>query len=320
MVPTVVIVNYCTADLAIACLQSLIPELQPERGDRVVVVDGASPDDSVEQIRHAIEERGWDERVTLKVLDCNKGFAFANNAAIRDALTWEQPPEFFWLLNPDTLVRPHTLEVLLSFLKENPSAGIVGGGIDNQSGQPEHSSFRFPSFWSELDLHLRWGAVTRLLKDRIVAQPLRDDLHRTEWVCGANVMIRRQVFEQVGLMDEGYFLYYEETDLCRRASQAGWECWSLPHARVIHVGGAATGILHDNHETRRRPRYWFDSRRRYFRKHYGWAYAAATDAASVLSLLSWKCRRVVQRKPATDPPWYLFDLCRHSALRGGPQL
>ncbi len=310
----VVIVNFRTAQLTIDCLESLQHEIFLARGDRVMVVDGHSEDGSVEAIQNAVIQQGWAEWVSVVPLEQNGGFAFANNAALRRALDSDAPPDCFWLLNPDTIVRPGALEPLIGFLQDHPQAGIVGSRVESRDGEPEHASFRFPTLWSELDLHLRWGVVTRMLHKRIVAPPIEQARHRAEWVNGASLMIRRKVLADIGLMDEQYFLYYEETDLCLRAVRAGWECWSIPESRVIHLGGQATGILHSNREQRPRPAYWFQSRRRFFIKHYGQTYAAATDAVSIAGLAVWNVRRLIQRKPQFNPPRFLRDLCRHSVL------
>ncbi len=317
----VVIVNYRTPQLTIECLRSLEHELRCDLGDRVVVVDGHSQDDSVDRLHAAIADTGWGSWVSVLALDQNGGFAYANNAAIQPALASEAPPDCIWLLNPDTIVSPGALEPLTRFLQDHPTVGIVGSRVDSGEGQPEHASFRFPTLWSELDLHLRWGVVTRLLGRYIVARPIETRVHATDWVSGASLMVRREVLDDIGLLDEQYFLYYEETDFCLRARQAGWECWSVPASRVVHLGGQATGILHGRGEDRPRPAYWFQSRTRFFVKHYGRLYASLTDLVSVGCLSVWNMRRLIQRKPQQNPPRFTRDLLRHSILnpRTNPQ-
>lgn len=309
----VVIVNYRTADLTIDCLASLATEIDLERGDQVYVVDGASGDDSVNRLSNAIATNNW-SWATLLPLEHNGGFAFGNNRAIEVALAAPRLPAYVWLLNPDTVVAPGCLNTLRDFMSEHEHVGICGSGVKTPHGGDEIASFRYPNVASEFDLHFRLGFASRLLDRWFVAPPARPDAHATEWVNGASMLVRRQVFGQIGLLDERYFLYYEETDFCRRADAAGWSCWSVPQATVTHFAGSSTGILHNRSEPAPRPSYWFESRRRFFVKHYGRSYAAMTDVVSIAAWLAWNGRRVLQRKPRRDPPGYLTSLFRHSAF------
>src|SRR5277367_5597369 len=102
----------------------------------------------------------------------------------------------------------------------------------------------------------------------MVAPEPRAAAHRTDWVNGASMMVRREVFDSIGLMDEKFFLYYEETDFCLRALEAGWPTWTVPSSRVVHLEGQSTGATGAIAKRKRVPKYWFDSRRRYFRKHH----------------------------------------------------
>jgi GT2 family glycosyltransferase len=137
-------------------------------------------------------------------------------------------------------------------------------------------------------------------------------------VSGASLLLRREVLDSVGLLDEGYFLYYEEVDLCRRAARAGWECWHEPASRVVHLGGQATGT-NPTDSVRRVPGYVLESRRRYFVKHHGVAYATVADLAWLAGHLAWRLRMRLQRRPDRAAPGVLGDFLRHSVLaRGGP--
>ena len=216
----VVIVNYRTPGLVIDCLRTLAAERVAERGLRVVVVDNASGDDSLAVLATAIRDEGWGW-VTLKPLDRNGGFAFGNNAAIRELLASANPPNYVWLLNPDTLVRSGAATALIDFLEAHPDVGIAGGRLVFPDGTPQTAAFRFPSLLSELEDTIRIGFVSTMLGRFRVPGPIETEPHRTDWVNGASLMVRREVFDSVGLMDEGYFLYFEETDYCRRARRRG---------------------------------------------------------------------------------------------------
>jgi GT2 family glycosyltransferase len=141
-----------------------------------------------------------------------------------------------------------------------------------------------------------------------------------DWLPGASLLIRREVFETIELMDEGYFLYYEETDFCLQAARYGWECWYVPSSHVMHLAGQSTGVTTPTDQPKRLPQYWFNSRRRYFVKNHGRLYAAIADTVWFLGFVSWRGRRLIQRKPDTDPPCLLQDFVRNSAVlnRGIP--
>ena len=296
----VVIVNYRTAELAIDCLRSLDAELRtlPE-SVRVVVADADSGDGSADKLQHAIAQNQWQSWCELRRLPRNGGFAYANNAPIRDALSKEKP-EFVYLLNPDTVLRPGAIAPLLKILRTNPKAGIVGSRLEDPDGTVQISAFRFPSIWSELDTGARLGVVSKLLRSYIVAPKAPSELSQTDWVAGASMMIRRDVFESISLLDEDYFMYYEEVDFCKRAAAAGWQCWYVPESRVVHLVGQSSGVTKRNAGPRRLPRYVYDSKYHYWRKNHGKLVAAVAHAAWFLGYGTLRLRRMLTGpKPTT---------------------
>ena len=310
----VVIVNYRTAGLAIDCLRSIAHEVDVIPGTQVVVVDNASGDSSAERIASAIHSEGWSEWASTLALATNRGFAAGNNAAIRPAMAASHPPDWFLLLNPDTLVRPSALQALLDRAGAQPRAGIVGSQLENPDGTLQGSAFRFHTILTEFDGALRLGFVSRLLRRRSLVMPPSEQACRAGWVSGASLLLRREMLEDVGLLDEGYFLYYEEVDLCLRSARAGWECWHEPRSRVVHLVGASTGA---DFTARRLPSYVFDSRRRYFTKNHGRLYAALADLAWIGAHLTWRLRMWMQRRPGLAAPGMLRDFVTHSALLRG---
>jgi hypothetical protein len=316
----VVIVNYRTPNLTIDSLRSLVSEVQALPGTRVVVTDNKSGDGSVEQIGTAIETEGWSEWASLMPLERNGGFAYGNNAAIRPALHSTNPPPYILLLNPDTIVRPRALQVLVDFMNKHPDVGIAGSRLEDPDETPQRSAFRFHTAFSELDFGLRLGIVSKLLSKWVVAPPVSDETYQTDWVAGASMIIRREVFEAAGLMDEDYFMYYEEMDFCLQAKKAGWSCWYVPESRVVHLVGQSSGVTDTKRPPKRLPQYLFDSRRRYFIKNYGWLYAALADHAWASGFALWRLRRVIQRKPDNDPPKVFGDFLRNSVLFRGAVL
>jgi len=310
----VVIVNYRTAELSIACLRSLIAERARDAGLRAVIVDNDSSDGSHARIAAAIDALGCASWAACIEAPRNGGYAYGNNLPIREALTRVDAPEFFLLLNPDCQVRPGAVQALVSFMEENPRVGIAGSCLENPDGSDWSTAFRFPSVFGELEGGARLGLLTRLLKRWEVPMRMGAEPTRVDWLPGASMMVRRDVFESIGLMDEGFFLYYEETDFCLRAKRAGWPCWYIPQSRVMHIAGQSTGVTNREGPVKRRPQYVFDSRHRYFVKNHGVPYALLADLAFTCGLASFRLRRALQQKPDSDPPFLLMDSLRNSTL------
>lgn len=310
----IVIVNYRVPQLTVECLRSLTTEVPTLPGARVVVVDNHSGDGSVEKLQTAIDQEGWGDWATVLPSGYNGGYAYGNNLAIRPALASVHSPDYVWLLNPDTIVHPGALKALVEFMHQHPAVGICGSSFEEADGTPWPITFRFPSIFSEIDSGLKLGLVTKLLQNWVITREMQGIEEPVDWLPGASMLIRRGVFESIGLMDEGYFLYYEETDFCLQAKRAGWSCWYVPSSRVMHIAGQSTGVTERKVQPKRMPQYVFDSRRRYFLKNHGWLYTAATDVVWMVSFLLWRGRRVLQRKPDSDPPYLFWDFIRNSAL------
>ncbi|MGI0489154.1 glycosyltransferase family 2 protein [Pantanalinema rosaneae CENA516] len=311
----IVTVNYRTAPLVIASLRSLASEMERLPHTQVAVVDNNSGDDSVEKIAAAIAAEGWSQWATLMPSSLNGGFSYGNNYAIRPALQSPTPPDYYLLLNPDAQVRPGALQTLIEFMDQNPQVGIAGSSFETEDGKSWPYAFKFPNFLGEFENGLRLGLVSKLLSKWRVVQVM--DQHQPQaidWLPGASMIIRREVFDAIGLMDEGYFLYYEETDFCLQAKRAGWEVWYVPQSRVMHILGQSTGVTAINQKPKRRPQYWHESRRRYFLKNHGWLYAAIVDASWIIGYGLWRMRRVIQRKPDQDPPMLLRDSIQNSVV------
>jgi len=313
----VVIVNYRTPNLVVSCLRSLVGDMPSLPNTKVVVVDNASGDDSLTVIGEAIATEGWGSWATLIPSNHNGGFSYGNNFAIRPALASDQPPDYIWLLNSDTEIRSGALHALLDFMQTHDKVGICGSRFEEPDGTVWPYAFRFPTILSELEDGFRLGVVSALLSRWKVAQEMTAQLQPIDWLPGASMLIRREVFEAIGLMDEGYFLYYEETDFCLQAARHGWECWYVPTSRVMHLAGQSTGVTTPNVQPKRLPQYWFNSRRRYFVKNYGRWYCAIADTIWFLGFVTWRGRRLIQRKPDFDPPYLLRDFIRNSALLNG---
>lgn len=282
---SVIIVNYRTADLVCQCLASLAPLRDEAEQLRAVVVDNASNDGSPKQIAEAIAAQGWQDWVSLMPLDHNSGFSAGNNAAIR-AMACTSDNELFFLLNPDTIVKPGAIAHLVQFMADHEDVGIAGSCLEDPDGTVHNAARRFPSPLGELEGGMRLGFVSRWLR----GSPTNDQPQSCDWVSGAAMMVRRTVFEKVGLLDEEYFLYFEEVDFCRRAKRAGWAVWHIPASRVIHLEGAATT---QTHATPARSPWWVASRKRYFIKTHGRAALLLADICAAAGRASFTVRRAL---------------------------
>ena len=313
----IVILNYRTADLTIACLRSLAAQVVSVPGVEVVVTDNASGDGSAERISAAIRDEGMSNWARCDALPLNGGYAYGNNAPIRRALARPNPPAFVLLLNPDTELRPYAVTALVEFMRAHSDCGIAGSRLEDPDGTPQCSAFNFPSAWSELDRGLQLGLVTRLLGDRVVQRAIADEACEVDWVAGASMLVRSEVFERVGLIDEAYFLYFEEVDFLLRAKRAGYRTYYVPQSRVVHHVGASTGVTNEKRPPNRIPNYWFDSRRRYFLKNHGLVHAVLADSAFLTGYALQRVRRMAQPKPTRDPPHLVTDYLRNTVLLRG---
>ena len=313
-------VNYRTAELAIKCLHSVARELADLPETQMTIVDNDSGDGSVEIIGQAIMENGWSDWAKVVDANTNGGFACGNNVAIRAALGSDNPPDSVWLLNPDAELKPGAGKALLDFLAQHPGAGLASSMSVDEHGEKQAMAFRRFSPLSEFVGTMKLGLLDRIFPQTIIAIPPQSRPCRADWLSGSSLMIRREVFEDIGLMDEDYFLYFEETDFCLQAQRKGWELWFVPESRIVHLIGASTGFTHLDKKLPRRPRYWFDSRRRYFLKNFGAVYALLADIAHLSGFALWRIRRFVQQKPDYDPPHYLGDFFRNSVFVRGIRL
>lgn len=292
------IVNYRTAALTVDCLRSIAESKVNHACVQVAVVDNASGDGSTETIRQAIQNAGWDW-VTLIQAERNGGFAYGNNLGIREVLNCPDSPQYVMLLNPDTLVLQDTISELIKFLEAKPHVGIAGSQEQNGNGVVQLAAHRMPSPMGEFERAFRFGPLTRLFRS-----PPREVAHQCGWISGAVMMIRREVFEQIGLLDEGFFLYYEEVDLCRRAGKAGWQVWHVPSSQIIHLHGQSTGV----DDVCPRPDCWYESRQRFFCKAYGIPGLLTADLLWLLGHGLFSIRRLLTLAPRSSSEYSVRKL------------
>lgn len=253
---SIIIVSWNVRDLLQACLRSVEGQGWVMNEElETIVVDSGSQDGTPQMVQAAFP---W---VRLVAERDNVGFARGNNLGLALA-----QGEFLLLLNPDTELHPHALTRMVSYLQERPEVGLLGPQLLNSDGSCQSSRRRFPGLATALfeSTWLQPYAPRRLLQ-RYYAEDLPDDAtHEVDWVVGACMLTRPAVVQQVGGLDEGYFMYSEELDWQRRIRAAGWRVVYHPAAQVTHhAGKSSEQVVTARHIHFQR------AKLRYFRKHHG---------------------------------------------------
>ncbi len=247
----IVIISWNTEDLLRDCLQSVY-DYPPECEYEVWVVDNDSSDGSI-----AVVKEGFPQ-VSLVENEQNVGFAQANNQAVQ--LT---NCELVLLLNPDTIVKPHALTVLVTFMDEHSEAGSAGSMLLNPDGSLQPSCHPSPKLSRELWRLLHLDAVYPYGHYHMHKWDM-GKMREVDVVQGASMILRQSILDNIGLLDGDYFMYSEEVDLCYRIQQAGWKLYWVPQSKVIHYGGQSTKLMADRMFIQ-----LYKGKLMYFRKHYG---------------------------------------------------
>lgn len=265
----VIVVNYGTAALTVAAVQSVLDRSHGGRPVEVHLVDNASPagDAAVFETVHA--ERGWGAGVTLWPERENHGFGRSHNIVIRALAGRETPPGYIFLLNPDAELDNEAIAILADRLDAAPGAAAAGAAISLPSGVPVTAAFRFPSATGEFVQAVNFGPLARIFTNRLVPLPPDQPDGPVDWVAGAAVMLRFSVVQALGGFDPDFFLYYEEVELMHRIRAAGHQILYVPAAHVLHAEGAATDVKSGQAARRPRPPYWYRSWLYYYLKTRG---------------------------------------------------
>lgn len=256
---SIVIVSFNVRELLGRCLDSVIGRAPAALKFETWVVDNASSDDSAAMVRAKFAD------VLLIENKDNRGFAAANNQGFA-----ESHGRYVLMLNPDTVVRQGALETLVNFMDEHPRAGACGGKLVFPDGSLQHSAFGFPTLIQVLldFFPLNWWLTESRLNGRYPRSwYARGEPFPIDHPLGADFLVRRQAAEQVGWLDENFFLNCEEIDWAMRIKRSGWEIWCVPHAEIVH------------YEAQSKKQFWDESfvnlwraRVRLFDKHYSPAF------------------------------------------------
>lgn len=252
---SIVIVSWNVRDLLRACLESIHATAPTDLSLEVIVVDNGSTDGTVEMLRKAFP---W---VWLIEAGGNLGFSGGNNLGLTASRG-----RYVLLLNPDTLVLGDALPKMLAYMEAHPQVGALGPQLLNEDGTVQSSRRRFPTFWTAVfeSTWLQPIAPKRTLDRYYMRDHDDDEIVEVDWVQGAALLVRREVIEQVGSFDEGFFMYSEELDWQKRIKAAGWQIVYYPEAQIVHYGGKSSEqVIAQRHI------YFQNSKVRYFRKHHG---------------------------------------------------
>jgi len=228
---SIIIVSWNTRDILRNCIKSIY-EQSSDSSLEVIVIDNASTDGSAEMVKKDFPQ------VTLIENSENRGFATANNQGIAIA-----KGRYVLLLNPDTIVLDNAINNTLYFADAHPESAVVGCRVLNPDRTLQATCFMFPSISNML---LSTTYLYKLFpKSRFFGRERmtwwdRNDIREVDVVTGCFMLVRREAIEQVGLLDEQFFVYGEETDWCYRFNQAGWKVMFTPCAEIIHLGGQST--------------------------------------------------------------------------------
>ena len=249
---SIIIVNWNTCNLLAKCLDSIFQTVQISTYE-IIVVDNNSTDGSADMVHTQFPA------VRLIENQQNVGFTQANNQALAASCG-----RYVLLLNSDTEAQPGALDAMVRFMDAHPAAGAAGAHLLNSDGSFQASHTDFPTLWREFLILSSLGRALLRPSYPSYGPEVEKGLQQADYIEGACLLARREAVEQVGGLDEGFFMYAEEVDWCYRMKQAGWEVWYLPKVRVVHHGGGSSRQRKTRMEAE-----LYRSRIRFFRKHYG---------------------------------------------------
>ncbi len=260
---SIIIVSWNVADLLAACIDSIVSTLSSSKAQdlavEIIVVDSASSDHTISLLHERYPQ------VTLLAQKQNLGFSRCNNIGMEVA-----QGRHILLLNPDTEVQANALSDMIAYLDGNTDIGIIGPHTLNSDGTTQSTRRRFPTVQLAFfeSTWLQPYAPKSLLDHYYVTDEPDNAVLDVDWVQGSALMLRREVYTQIGGLDEGYIMYSEEMDWCKRAKNAGWRVVYLGTATIIHHGGKSSEQVIANRHV-----YFQESKLRYFHKYHGVAVA-----------------------------------------------
>lgn len=279
---SIILVNYNTRELLRARIHAL--------REGIIVVDNASTDRSQEMV-----EKNFPNVVLIKN-QRNVGFAKANNQGIQRTKS-----RFILLLNTDCEASHTAITEILSYLKNHSEAGVVTGKLVLRDGSIDPACHRgFPTPWASLTYFLgleKFFPASRIFGQYHQGYKPMSEIHDVDCISGAFFLLRREVIEKVGLLDEAFFMYGEDIDWCYRIRKAGWKILFYPHVSIVHKKHQS-GLAHTDSATRGQTRkHFYDAMKLFYAKHYqrryGWL-------VSMLVFFAIKLRSIFNNNPVID--------------------
>ena len=222
---SIIILNYKSAGLTRQCVKGIFAS-QPQLEFEVIVVDNDSGDGCCHWLGQTYPN------IACWPLERNRGFAAGNNVGIKNA-----KGEYVLILNPDITVLPGKLEQLVAFMEAHPKCGLAGPRLVNPDGSLQYSTYKFPSFWLPIFRRTFLGNIPALepwLKSYQMMAWDHKESRAVDWLLGACLIAKKKAIDEVGLMDERFFLYVEDTDWCRRFWAKKWEVWYAAEVELVH--------------------------------------------------------------------------------------
>lgn len=289
---SIIIVNFNTPALVEQCLKSIAHHVHGCLYE-VIVVDNASSDDSRERLSAC-------KNIKLIAADSNLGFGKANNLGAAEA-----SGEMLFFLNPDTILCNDAVTILYNYLKDNTAIGVAGGNLFDAEKQPTHSFSRiFPSITQEMDFAMaQLYTKARFGNNRQfnhTGQPLD-----VAFITGADLMIREELFAEIGGFDKDFFMYYEDTALCYQVAKRGYRITSVPQAEIIHLEGKSFNVSQAREDRIQDGRYLF------FHKFYSHTYNNLADSFNIASI---QIAKILCRLLGKSTRYERYD-CRLKAYR-----
>lgn len=283
------IINYRTAGLTLQCIASVLADFGDTDG-HICVVDNNSGDGSAEVIANWIAAQEPAVPVTLLQSPTNTGFSGGHNQGIA-----AHQADYYLVLNSDAILRPGFCRAILAAADSAPRIGLFAPRLEYDDGQQQINCFRLPSPASELIRGAATGPITRMLHAYDTSLTMPPAPGNIGWASFACILLRHEMLTGVGPMDEGYFLYFEDTEYCLRAARAGWGIAYVPDACAVHFRGGSGPVKNLASERKRLPAYFYASRARLFYQAYGRGGLLAANMLWMLGRVIANLRRLVGR-------------------------
>ena len=307
----IITVTYNASDFIDQYLES-VAEFLTGSHHHLFLVDNQSSDNTIEIATTFANAQELNEQIHIIPAGDNLGFGKGCNLGAEHAKAVE--PTHLWFLNPDTKIFTDTASTLLNLFHEDPSVDFVGSTLVDKHSTPRAGAFRFPTAMNVFLSTTCLGILDKLFKRHTTAIPLSQQPVTADWLTGASFMVKHHCFESLKGFDPFYFLYFEEVDLFFRAREVGYKVMTCPDSKVFHISGASTGINNKQTVAKRKPSYWFESRRYFYIKNYGKAYFLLVDTLFFIGFASWKLRALIQKKDKPIPQYLVRDTFKHSVL------